>query len=352
MRGVRTTASSPAGNSKRLIALEEKAHDVASRLPELLMEASRIASTVAHGIHGRRRAGPGETFWQFRQYESTDPTTLIDWRRTASSSHVFVREREWEAAHTLYLWLDLSRSMSFCSHLSQTPKRDRAIILLLATCEMLVRGGERVSLIGLTNPSANRKTMARFAETLAANAEAKLLIAGLPPKTVLPRFSTPILFSDFLNPPEKLAERLHTLSSAGVTGHVVQILDPAEETLPYEGRAEFISPSGQQRWVADRAESLRDVYQSRLKRHREQIIELTQKLGWSFMVHHTDRPASEPLLSLMARLSDTSGRAQSSAPVSSASGSSAYESSTQASTPAASEPANTAPSNVGSGGAL
>ncbi|MEM1371806.1 MAG: DUF58 domain-containing protein, partial [Pseudomonadota bacterium] len=250
MRGLRTAVSSPAGVSKRLIALEEQAHDVAARLPELMMEARHIAATVAHGIHGRRRAGVGETFWQFRQYETSDPATLIDWRRTASSQHVFVREREWEAAHTIYLWLDLSRSMSFRSHLSPTSKRDRTIVLLLAAVEMLVRGGERVALIGLTTPSANRKTMARCAETLSAHAEFPLYIKGLPPKTTLPRFSTALLFSDFLNPAEDILERVRAMASSGVNGHLIQVMDPAEETLPYQGRAEFISPSGQQRWVA------------------------------------------------------------------------------------------------------
>lgn len=304
MRGLRTTASSPKGASARLIALEEQAHDVVGRLPDLLMEASHIAATVAHGIHGRRRAGPGETFWQFRQYQNTDPATLIDWRRTASSTHVYVREREWEAAHTIYLWPDLSPSMSFKSHLSQTTKRDRAVVLMLAACEILVRGGERAALLELTNPSANRRTMSRLAETLSANAETDLLTCGLPPRTTLPRFSTVLLFSDFLNPPQDLAERLRALAGSGVNGHLVQVMDPAEETLPYEGRAEFIGPGGAERWIADRAESLRSDYQARLARHRAEITEIAGRLGWTFTVHHTDRPASEPLLSLIMRLGD------------------------------------------------
>lgn len=309
MRGLRTTASSPKGASARLIALEEQAHDVVARLPDLLMEASQIAATVAHGIHGRRRAGPGETFWQFRQYQSSDPATLIDWRRTASSTHVYVREREWEAAHTIYLWPDLSSSMSFRSHLSPTLKRDRAVVLMLAACEILVRGGERVSLLELTNPSANRRTMARVAETLTANADADVLTCGLPPKTTLPRFSTVLLFSDFLSPPKDIAERMRALAGSGVNGHLVQVMDPAEETLPYEGRAEFIGPDGVERWIADRAESLREDYQARLASHRAELTDIANRLGWSFMVHHTDRPASEPLLSLIMRLSGGSGGA-------------------------------------------
>jgi uncharacterized protein (DUF58 family) len=83
---------------------------------------------------------------------------------------------------------------------------------------------------------------------------------------------------------------------------LVQILDPAEETLPYEGRTEFLSPSGGERWVADRVQSVRDQYKERLEAHRAELEELAKRLGWSFLVHHTDRPASEPLLTLIMRL--------------------------------------------------
>jgi len=93
------------------IALEEAAQDLAAKLPALLVEARRVASTVAQGTHGRRRPGPGETFWQYRSFEQGDSATLVDWRRSAGSSHLFVREREWEAAHTVWIWLDLSPSM-------------------------------------------------------------------------------------------------------------------------------------------------------------------------------------------------------------------------------------------------
>ena len=136
------------------------------------MEAERIAQTVAHGIHGRRRAGPGETFWQFRQFQSSERRALVDWRRSASSDHLYVREREWEAAHTVWLWPDISPSMDFRSHLSPMTKRDRALVLMLATAELLVRGGERVALLGQTQPTASRKAATRIAETIVANADA------------------------------------------------------------------------------------------------------------------------------------------------------------------------------------
>jgi uncharacterized protein (DUF58 family) len=285
-----------------IFSLEAEAHSLADRLPELLIEAMRISITVAHGIHGRRRAGPGETFWQFRQFQSSDAATLIDWRRSASSEHLFVREREWEAAHTIWLWPDLSPSMGFKSHLAQVTKRDRALVLTLAIAELLVRGGERIALLGLTRPSASRNATTKLAEAIAGSIGTPALEASLPPAERLGRFSGTILFSDFLEPVDSVAERLKFLASTGVSGHLVQVLDPAEESLPYAGRTEFIGLEGEARWIADRAESLRPAYLKALTAHRAGLEEVARRLGWSFLVHHTDRPAAEALLTMIMRL--------------------------------------------------
>lgn len=285
-----------------LSALERDAHGLADRLPDLLLDAERIAANVSHGIHGRRRAGPGETFWQFRQYAAADSAQTVDWRRSASSDQLYVREREWEAAHTVWLWPDISPSMNFKSHLSQVTKRDRAIVLMLALSELLVRGGERVALLGLTQPIASRRAPTRLAEALAQAGHREDARQSLPPKARLSRFSGAVLLSDFLDPVPDLRERIEAIASGGVTGHIVQILDPAEETLPYSGRTEFVGVEGSERWIAERAETLRPAYMEKLKAHRAALVEMTNRIGWSFLVHHTDRPASEPLLALTARL--------------------------------------------------
>lgn len=285
-----------------VFALEREAHGLAEHLPDLLIEADRIAQTVAHGIHGRRRAGPGETFWQFRTYEPQDSAQFIDWRRSASSDHLYVREREWEAAHTLWLWPDLSPSMNFQSHLATTTKQDRAVVLMLALTELLVRGGERVGLLGITPPYASRRASTRLAEALASHTESPLLVSGKPSQARVSRFSGLVLFSDFLDPIDSVRESIETLAASGASGHLVQILDPAEETLPYEGRTEFLGLEGGESWVADRAESLRARYQARLKAHRDELQALATRLGWSFLLHHTDRAPTEPLLTLTMRL--------------------------------------------------
>lgn len=303
----RGSAAEASKDGASVFKLEGEAHVLADRLPDLLLEALRVANTVAHGIHGRRRAGTGETFWQFRQFQGGDPATVIDWRRSASSDTLYVREREWEASHTFWLWPDVSPSMAFRSHLAPMTKRDRALVLTLACAELLVRAGERVALLGLTPPMASRKATSRIAESLAANQGAEVLRSSLPPKARLSRFSSAILVGDFLDPPEEIAQRLNQMAEGDVQGHIVQVLDPAEETLAYEGRMEFRSPEGGEHWIADRVETVREAYREKLLAHRERIAEAARRIGWSFLVHHTDRPAAEPLLTLAMRLQGMAG---------------------------------------------
>jgi uncharacterized protein (DUF58 family) len=303
----RGSAIGPAKDSASVLKLEGEAQALADRLPELLLEALRVANSVVHGVHGRRRPGTGETFWQFRQFEMSDPATVIDWRRSASSDTLYVREREWEASHTFWLWPDVSPSMSFRSHLASGTKRDRALVLTLAIGEMLVRAGERIALLGLTAPMTSRRATSRIAETLAANADAEALKVSLPPKARLSRFSSAVLVSDFLDPPEVIARRITEMAEGDVQGHLIQVLDPAEETLAYQGRMEFTSPEGSERWVADRVETLREAYRKKLVDHRAQLQEAARRIGWSFLVHHTDRPAAEPLLTLIMRLQGLAG---------------------------------------------
>lgn len=266
-------------------------------MPALLVESQRIAHTVAHGTHGRRRAGPGETFWQFRHYDQNDSVTGIDWRRSASSDTLFVREREWEAAHTVWLWADLSPSMRFRSSLAKVSKESRAVVLALALAELLARGGERVGLIG-GQPFIGRVAARRIAEILMGDTSE----TSLPPNARLSRFSECLLFGDFLDPIAEMAARFEEIAAQGVRGHLVEVVDPAEETLPYAGRTEFAASEGRDRMIAGRAETLREDYQERLKRHRDDLIEVTRKLGWSFLIHHTDRPPEEAVLSLHSRL--------------------------------------------------
>ncbi len=137
---------------------------LAASLPRLVLEARRIAANVIHGLHGRRRAGAGESFWQYRRFVSGEPASRVDWRRSARDDHLYVREHEWEAAHTVWIWPDRSASMAFASRDARDSKLERGLIVALALAELLVAGGERVGIPGLMRPTASRNVIDKMAQ--------------------------------------------------------------------------------------------------------------------------------------------------------------------------------------------
>jgi uncharacterized protein (DUF58 family) len=272
---------------------------LASTMPRLILEARRVAATVIHGLHGRRRAGPGENFWQYRRFVSGEPAARVDWRRSARDDHLYVREQEWEAAHTVWIWPDRSPSMNFASPLVRDTKLFRALVVALALAEVLVEAGERVGIPGLTRPTGSRNVIERMAQAIVHDNGER---GSLPPNFAPSPLAEVVLLSDLWSEIGEVRRTMTQLSGNGARGHVVQIVDPAEETFPYWGRIEFVEPEGGGRITAGRAETWRTDYTARVQRHRTEIRNETDRLGWSFAIHRTDRPASELLLALQARI--------------------------------------------------
>jgi uncharacterized protein (DUF58 family) len=273
--------------------------DLARRLPSLVVAAKDVAATVMHGVHGRRRAGVGETFWQFRPFTLGESTGQIDWRRSARDDRVYVREREWEAAHTVWIWMDRSPSMAYASSLARQPKIDRALTLGMAAADLLVRGGERVGIPGLTRALANRNIVDRFAEAMVEEASRPGHVpAELPPAVPLAPRTQAVLVGDFLSDAADLTATIHAMASRGALGHLVMVTDPVEETFPFAGHTELVDVDSPARLRLGDAESLRDLYVARLAAHRDAIRRACSSRGWTFTVHRTDRPASEALLAL------------------------------------------------------
>src|SRR6476646_10164738 len=276
-----------------------KSRKLAARIPRLILEARRVAATVIHGLHGRRRAGPGENFWQYRRFVSGEPAQNVDWRRSARDDHLYVREREWEASHTVWIWPDRSPSMTFASALAADSKLERALVIAFALAEVLVQGGERVGVPGLMRPTASRNVIEKMAESILHDPTER---ASLPPSFAPSPLSEVVMLSDLWSPIADVRATIAQLSATGAHGHVVQIVDPAEESFPYSGRVEFIEPEGAGSVTAGRAETWRNDYQNIVARHRAAVRAETDLRGWSFAIHRTDRPASELLLALHARM--------------------------------------------------
>jgi len=295
-----TTARTP---RDRAGWLRRDAERISGTLPPLLVEAERLASGLVHGVHGRRRAGIGETFWQYRAAHAGDPFSLIDWRRSARSDRLYVREMEWEAAETVMVWCDRSRSMDFKSDLAPRSKAARAALLTLALGVLLARGGERFGLIGTEAEQARsgERQLMRWAGILNAEPESAPDF-GAPPPIALPRVSHAVFLSDFMGPRDAVFPALASAAGQGIAGIYLQILDPVEEEFPFAGRTRFESVGRQVRHETDQAASLRDAYLHRLAERRDDLTRVARRSGWRLMLHRTDESPRKPLLQLYAAL--------------------------------------------------
>lgn len=283
--------------------LRRDAERISGTLPPLLVEAERLASSLATGVHGRRRAGMGESFWQYRAAHPGDPFSLIDWRRSARSDRLYVREMEWEAAETVMVWCDRSQSMEFRSDLAPRTKAERAALLALALGVLLSRGGERFGLIGTEaeEPRTGERQLMRWAGVLSAGPELDADF-GTPPAIAMPRVGRAVYLSDFMGPADAVLPALGAAAGQGIAGIYVQILDPVEEEFPFAGRTRFESVGRIVRHETDQAGALRDAYLARLAERRDALAAVARRSGWRLVLHRTDESPRKALLQLYAAL--------------------------------------------------
>ena len=282
------------------LTLRARAEAEASRLPPLLARAEHLAGTVLLGEHGRRRAGLGDDFWQYRPAQIGDSRRMIDHRRSARGDQQYVREREWQIAQSVMLWVDRGASMRFASDDGLPTKADRARLLTLATAILLIRGGERVGLTGATLPPRRGDLqIRRLAEVFAADEVADYA----PPehRGMIPH-ARALFVSDFLGDVNELRLALTKAADRGVRGVLLQVLDPSEEAFPFHGRTVFHSVGGTVEHETLKAGDLRARYLERLAARKDELAQLCRMTGWQYGLHHTGDSAQSALLWLYRAL--------------------------------------------------
>ncbi|MEL6608064.1 MAG: DUF58 domain-containing protein [Pseudomonadota bacterium] len=286
------TTAPPAG-------LRAEAEGLAAPFPRLLAQAEHLAATVLLGDHGRRRAGMGDAFWQYRPAQPGDPARRIDWRRSARADGTFVREREWQIAQSVILWVDQAASMGFASD-GLPSKGDRARLLAMAVSLLLLRGGERVGLTGFTlPPRAGSAQIERLAHALSSAGEGDF---GTPEARGMLPHSRALFVSDFLGNVDDVEAALSKAADRGVGGALLMVLDPQEEAFPFDGRTIFESMGGTVSHETLKAGDLRERYLQRLADRKDRLAGWARAAGWQFHVHHTDTPAQAALLWLFGAM--------------------------------------------------
>lgn len=281
--------------------LRSRSEAVAATLPALMADAQHLAATVLLGTHGRKRAGTGDEFWQYRPAQAGDGYRQIDWRRSGRSDGHFIRQTEWQAAQSVMLGVDDGASMTFTGHKSRPSKLRRAQTLAMALAILAVRGGERVGLTQMAEPPrGGTAQLMRLAQAMMDGQAAG--DHGTPRPQMMPMGSRAVFFSDFLGDPAGIEAVLGRAADREVRGALVQVLDPDEEAFPYDGRTVFESMTGAIRFETLKARSLREAYLARLAERKALLQDMCRRTGWRYHLHHTGDAAEPTLLWLYRAL--------------------------------------------------
>ena len=278
------------------LTIHSKAAQLAQTAGDLLLQAEHLARAMTFGEHGRRKAGLGDHFWQYRPFQNgLDSPRSIDHRRSAKQDHDFVRESEWKTPQVLHLWVDSAASMRFASK-GQRQKHHRAGVIALALAIAAEKAGERVGLSDYSLPPSNSKAQIfRMAECF-ATAGAEDYVKNTPSDFVKGGFA--ILASDFLADLDQTEQALSRAVDQSVKGVLLQILDPMEQSFPFRGRAIFQSVLGQLQHDTKEANDLREAYLDRLRSRQARLKDLARLAGWSFYCDD----GSQSLTEVMSRL--------------------------------------------------
>ena len=285
-----------------------EASALAARFHGLSVSALRVASTVSQGAHGRRRSGIGTAFWQFRNYETGDAADTIDWRQTAKQGQAYVRETEWEAAQSVWLWRDGSAGMDYRSSAALPTKRDRATVILLAMASLLAAGGEQVGLAGIDHRARpNERTLEALAERLERGTDTGSKLPHL--RGRLNANAELILIGDFFGAYDALSERLDEIQGRRLRCHMLQVVDPAEFELPFDGRVRFTGFYNEEATLVPKVATIREDYRHRVEALRESLRDRARRAGWTFLQHRTDHAPHAAVMALYQSLAAPVGAA-------------------------------------------
>lgn len=285
-----------------MTTLLQEAEKAAAQLPALTLRVDKVANTPVLGTHGRKKAGMGESFWQYDEYRpGLHEIKRIAWRESAKGDKTYVRQNEWEAAQAAYIWCDNSPEMDFSSApQTRRTKNETAQIIALALTRALVDADERVALLGGRGLLSTRlpAIAAELQDRPQSDSQAwqNLATQGRPPL----RNGTVILISDFMADPAVIEDAIGRLASRGIRGHMIQVLDPAELNLPYNGHVEFDDFRGGKLRLP-KAEDMRALYFERLRQQQQAVLALAERAGWRFSCHLTSNAPHEALAPLFTQ---------------------------------------------------
>lgn len=275
---------------RNVLNLRPEAEKAAAQIPDIKQLAVQSAYHILHGANPQRKAGAGESFWQFREYQPGDVPREIDWRQSAKTDRIYIRQSEHYTAQICLFWAKRNIDMAFQSSGTPYSKAQAASVLSLALALLHSRAGEMIGFAGQGRPGHSEKTLQTFEHSLGENDA-----STLPSSLNLPKNAAFYALSDFLETPEEIEATFSPLSGRTKNAWLIQVLDPAEIALPYAGRVLFEDMAESHKMLVNNAVDIRAEYKQRIQNHMLTIRELCSKWGWRYAMHPTDRAFTHTL---------------------------------------------------------
>lgn len=274
----------------RTISIVQEAEHLAA---QLYAEARRFAAlNNKYPLQARPAGRDDRAFWQFRPYQYGDPPRNIDWRKTAAGHDVMIRERQRHDDVTLSVWLDPSLGMQFKSVFDAPTKFERGLTMLLTLTRVFARQDMQVTPV-LWSHTRTSATLPHLADLFLGGATPALDDLTTRP---LPRGPV-LLLSDFWGDVTATLKTADYLRAGGHAVTLIQITDPAEQTLPFHGRIQFVH--GEDVEKIEFVDDIRSTYQMRIAAHVNRLRAAYDAAHIGFLQHVTNTSPLVPLATFL-----------------------------------------------------
>lgn len=272
---------------------------VVARLGNLELRARRILDGLYSGQHVNIVRGHSQDFSEHRPYNPGDDPKGLDWKIFGRTDRLVIRQYEEQTNIGAVLILDDSASMRFSAG-GRLSKLEYAKTLAAALGYLVTRQGDAIGLISrqTTLPSASaRGHLERFFEALENDrADGIWKMSDLSGRLGHPlkKRGFAIVLSDLMEDAETVLTSLRSLAARKHEVIVLQIADPAERELPFEGPVVFTDMETGEK-LETNADAIRSTYQAAFDARRTQYAQALHGAGIDHLYLTTDTPFDKGL---------------------------------------------------------
>jgi uncharacterized protein (DUF58 family) len=279
-----------------------------ARLQGVKLRARAVMEGVLSGLHKSPHQGQSVEFAEHKEYAPGDELRHLDWKAYGKFDKYYVKRFEHETNLRAVMVVDASASMGYRS--GALSKLDVATTLAGALCYLLVRQQDAAGIALMTNgrfqdvpPRASAGHLNVLLDTLEhaqPNGGTNLLSAADHLAEVLPRRSSVVVLSDFLDENQDALKRILALRQRKNDVAVFHLVDPAELTFPFDDPTLFLDMEGEGRIEVNPRE-IKESYLEEFGAFLANVKAACAEADVDYELVRTDERLDEVLLRFLAK---------------------------------------------------